>query len=649
MSLFGGGGSAAQTETKLGNLQVQQTGYNVTIPVVMGTNRITPVLVYYTDFYATEHESSSGGKAMGGSGGKSFTYNASIMLLVCEGGDVTFGKLWVNKKRYNTPGSAHFSAFGGNYLQEPWSYLVSKHPEDALVFKKFAYIAAANYELTNSASIGNHSIEVLGYYRDGVDANVKDCIRGVLLSSQWGVGWDSSRVDAMSQLHSYCQAYNIVISPALTEQKAASEIIAQFAQIANCGIVWSNGKLKCIPYAALDHGDYVASPTTGIHLTDADFIVEGEEDPVRIRRKLQADSFNEVTIEYVSRAHNYDVRPAAEPDQSDIDQSGLRPMPSIPMHEICLGSVAHTVSRNVLHRSLYIALEYEFNLSWNYCLLEAMDVVYLTEEFCGLDDIPVRITKIKDRADGLRIVTAEEIPWGAGHVETADYATDSGYDPLTNVGVGQVNPPVLFVAPGVLAVGGYEIWCAVSNSDSNYGGCIVHTSFDDETYTRRGTFYGKSLHGVLTADLVIGSDPDVNPAHELLVDLSISGGTLSSMAANDAQLCLANDEFIGFRFATLTGLNQYDLFSPVSPATDPFLRRGLYGSTQGGIDGDRFAVCDNRIYRQKITADDVGKTIYFKFQSFNVFNDGLEDLADVTAYSLVITEPLNTDSFVQWA
>jgi len=649
MSLFGGGG-APQTETKLGNLQVQQTGYNVTIPVVMGTNRISPTLTYYTDFIATEHDSGGGKGLGGGNSGKSYTYTASIMLLACEGGGVGFGKLWVNKKRYNFPWDAGFSGFGGNDSQAPWSYLVSKHPDDALIYKRFAYIAAANYELSNSASIGNHAVEVLGYYRDTVDASVKDCMRGLLINSQWGVDWDSIRVDAMSQTHSYCSAYGIVISPALTEQQPAGEILAQFAQIANSGIVWSDGKLKCIPYSDTDHGDYTASPTTGIHLTYADFIVEGDEEPVRISRKMQADAYNQVTVEYVSRAHDYDVRPAVEVDQGDIEQFGLRPMSSVTMHEICLDSVAHTVARHVLQRALYIGLEYEFNLSWNYCLLEVMDVVYITEPSCGLDDSPVRIIKIKDRADGLRTITAEEMPWGAAHTEQASYSDADGYRPLTNVSVGPVNTPVIFVAPAALATGGYEVWVALSNPDSNYGGCIVHTSFDDATYTRRGTFYGNSIHGELTANLVVGDDPDVNPAHQLTVDLSVSNGTLSSMAANDAQLCLAGDEFVAYRFATLTGLHQYDLFSPVSPATEPFLRRGLYGSTQGASIGDRFAVCDNRIYRQKISPDDIGKTMYFKFQSFNVFNDGLEDLADVTAYGFTITEPLSLGStFEQWA
>jgi len=650
MSLFGGG-SAATAETKLGNLQVQQTGYNVTIPVVMGTNRIAPTLVYYSDFIATAHESGGGKGLGGGASGKSYTYTASIMLLVSEGDNgISFGKLWVNKKRHNSPSDAGFITKSGEDAQTPWSYLVSKHPDDALVFNHFAYIAAANYPLTNSASIGNHGVEVLGYYRDAVDAQVKDCLRGVLLNTQWGCGWDGSKVDALDQMDSYCKAYGIVISPALTEQKAASEVLAQFAKIANSAIVWSDGKLKCIPYSAQNHGSYVATASTGIYLTHADFIVESGEEPVRISRKLKADSFNEITIEYLSRAHNYDVRTAKAFDQGDIEQFKLRPASSVTMHEICLANVANTVAQNELQRALYIGIEYEFNLSWNYCLLEPMDIVNITETSCGLDAIPVRIIKIKDRADGLRIITAEEMPWGAGHVEAVSFADTEGYVPLTNVSVGSVNTPVIFVAPAALAAGGYEVWVAVSNPDSNYGGCIIHSSFDDATYTRRGTFYGNSTHGILTADLVAGDDPDVNPAHDLTVDLTSSGGTLSSTAATDAQLCLAGDEFIAYRFATLLALNEYDLFSPVLPATEPYLRRGLYGSTQGAVDGSRFVVCDNQLFKQKITADDVGKTIYFKFQSFNIFNDGLEELSGVTAYHITITEPLVAgNSFEQWA
>lgn len=652
MSLFGGGGSAAVNETRIGNLQVQQTGYNVTIAVVMGTNRVAPTLVYYTDFVATAHENSGGGKGLGGgSSGKSYTYNASIMLLVGEGDEgIDFGKLWVNKSIYNAPADAGFITKSGSNTQTPWSYLVSKHPEDALVFNHFAYIAAANYPLSNGASIGNHGVEVKGFYRDGVDAQVKSCMQGLLLNNQWGCGWDVEKVDALDQMDSYCKAYTIVISPALTEQKAAGEVLAQWAKIANSAIVWSNGKLKCLPYSAQDYNDYVATASTGIHLTNADFIVKGDEEPVRISRKLKADSFNKVTVEYLSRAHNYDVRPATEPDQGDIEESKLRAMPTITMHEICLSGVAHTVAKNELQRSLYIGIEYEFNLSWPYCLLEPMDIVTITETACGLDDVPVRIIKIKDRADGLRIVTAEEMPWGVAHTEPASFADIGGYVPFTNVEVGPVNAPVIFMAPGALTAGGYEVWIAISNPDSNFGGCIIHTSFDDETYTRRGTFYGKSTHGFLTADLVAGDDPDVNPGHQLTVDLTVSGGTLSSTAATDAQLCLAGDEFIAYRFATLTGLNQYDLFSPVSPAIAPYLRRGLYGSTKGALDGARFVVCDSRLYKHKITADDIEKTLYIKLQSFNVYNDGLEDLSTVAAYSVVITEPLSVGSiFEQWA
>lgn len=648
MGLFGGS-SSKQPDNRIGNLQVQQTGYNVTIPVVIGTNRVSPTLVYYTDFKAVAHKS-GGGKGLGGGGaGKSYTYRATYILLCCEGGpqDMEYGKLWVDRKRFDAPTDNGMVTRGGGTSQTRLPYLLTFHPDDALLFKNYAYLFAANHLLSNSASIGNHSVEVKGYFRDTVDASVKDCFRGVLLNTQWGLGWDSSKIDALAQLDSYCAAYGIVISPALTEQKPVSEVLAQFAQIANSAILWSDGTLKCLPYSDTNHNGYVATPTTGIHLTTDDFIVEGEEDPVRNIRKSKSETSNKVTLEFVSRAHNYDVRPAVEVDQGDIEDNGLRDLPAITAHEICLASVAHTVSKNILQRALYISISYEFSVSWVHCLLEPMDVVFLTDESSGLVDVPVRITRIVDRRDGLRTITAEEMPFGVSHSESSSFSTLEHGIPFTNIGVGSINAPVIFMAPSALADGGFEIWVAVSNSDSNYGGCIVHSSFDDATYKRQATVYGNSIYGVLTADLVAGTDPDFNPAHELKVNLSISAGTLVSLAADDAQLCLAGDEFVAFRFATLTGLNQYDLFSPVLPATVPFLRRGLYGSTQGSASGDRFVVCDQELYRHKITAEDVGKTIYFKFQSFNVYNDGLEDLDTVTAYSLVITAPLTTGSNLQ--
>lgn len=320
-------------------------------------------------------------------------------------------------------------------------------------------------------------------------------------------------------------------------------------------------------------------------------------------------------------------------------------MPTVTMHEICLGAVAQTVARLILQRVLYVENTYEFSLSFNYSLLEPMDVVFITDTLCGIDDAPVRITQIKDQPDGLRTITAEEMPWGASHAVDVAMPDTAGYVPITNIGVGPVNTPVIFVAPPALTVTSYQIWMALSNPDVNYGGCVVWSSFDDASYTRQGTFYGSSTHGVLTEDLVAGTDPDTNPAHALRVDLSLSGGTLASTASNDWALCLAGHEFIGYRFATLTGPHQYDLFSPVPPATAPYLRRGLYSSTQGASAGARFVLCNDNLYKLKFAAADVGKTIYLKFQSFNVFNDGLEDLSTVTAYSFVLTTPARSGNF----
>jgi hypothetical protein len=643
------GGGQKQKSTRIGNLQVQQTGYNVTIPVVLGTNKVKPILVYYTDFKATKNN--DGGGKGGGGAGKSYSYNATVVLLVGEGGnEISFGKLNVNKKRYDQVDDIGLVPFYGDDGQQVWDFFNDAHTEDGVNFYRFAYLAGEQYALTTSASIGDHAVEVNGFYRgSGDDAEVHHCIQGILTNDQWGLGWDAGKVDAMAQMASYCAAYGIEVSPLLDEQTSAAEVVERLAKIANAGLVWSGGILRCIPYSDMAYGGYTPSPTTGVYLDLDDFIISDGEEPVRIRRRLQADCFNKVIIEYKSRLHGYETRTAEALDQGDIDNYRLRAASTATYNEICKASVANRVAQAELQRSLYIVFEYEFNLSWKHCLLEPMDVVYLTEPNVGLNNTPVRITKIKDGADFLRLVTAEEMPWGASHTEALPTSELLADETFANVAVGPINAPVVFIAPAKLAVGGYEVWVALSNSDANYGGVVVHSSFDNATYKRRGTYYGNAVYGSLLAALASGSDPDTNPAHELKVDIAVSGGTLASMAADDAALILVNDEFAAFRFAKLIGTKQYDLFSPILPATEPFLRRGLYGSTQGAASGARFAVCDDRLLKVAFKEEDVGKTLYLKFQAFNVFNDGLEDLSGVSAYSIVLTEPLSGGTnFEQW-
>jgi hypothetical protein len=508
-----------------------------------------------------------------------------VLLLVGEGGGygVNYGRLWVNKNTYATPDLKKFAEFDGADGQAAWAYMVGKHPTHAQTYKSFAYLAAHDYELTNSASIGNHSLEVQGFYstEPGGDATVANAITGVLLNAQWGCAFKSSQLLSMSQLDDYCQSYGIVISPELTEQTAAHELITKWAKIANCGIVWTEnasatgGALKFVPYSQTSHTGngvtYLPIEPLDVHLTDDDFLDDGSSDPVTCEQTNQADTFNALTVEFKARNKEYNKMKTPEfRDTANIEHSTYRPGQVLVLNEIKLMAVAQTVCQNEVQRSVYVRNHYKNKLvGWQYAHLEPMDVVYLTDSVLGLDDVAVLIIDVSDDDDELTL-TYEELPDGVGH--TIGYAADDVFAERIpwNIGVGDINPPILFHAPGVLSKGGYEVWIAVSHPDEKYGGCQVWGSFSDADYALMGVMNGASTSGTLAADFPSGSDPDYDGSH--LLQVSLTSGTLSGVTHDNAKnyrsLCLVGGEFIAYRDAKLTA-GVYNLTTPnPSPLTN---------------------------------------------------------------------------------
>ena len=67
------------------------------------------------------------------------------------------------------------------------------------------------------------------------------------------------------------------------------------------------------------------------------------------------------------------------------------------------------------------------------------------------------------------------------------------------------------------------------------------------------------------------------------------------------------------------------------------LSRGLNGTTPAAHPtGAPFARAGSAIVKSDIPPGLTGQTIYFKFQSFNGFGGGLQDLADCAVYSIVV-------------
>ena len=113
------------------------------------------------------------------------------------------------------------------------------------------------------------------------------------------------------------------------------------------------------------------------------------------------------------------------------------------------------------------------------------------------------------------------------------------------------------------------------------------------------------------------------------VGLTESGGTLTGASASSAQagatLSLVDGELLAYETATLTGPHSYDLTG---------LERGFAGSLPATHSaGAPFARLDNAVVQYNLPNTWIGVTLYFKFQSFNAFGSGLQDLSTCTAYS----------------
>jgi hypothetical protein len=307
---------------------------------------------------------------------------------------------------------------------------------------------------------------------------------------------------------------------------------------------------------------------------------------------------------------------------------------TIQAHEICdefvIGPI---VAQTILQRALYVRTKFTFKLSWEYCLLDPMDVVTITDANLGLANYPVRVVAIEEDDNAILSVTAEELVTGVS--TPAYYPTAGAGNYAINQGVPAcpINPPLLFEPPGAATGGVSQVWVGASGLNSSptnpqWGGANVFISVDNVTYSQIAQITAPLRQGFLTANLsaAVGWDS----VNTLSINLAESGATLSgtsqTSAAQGATLALVDGELLGYETATLTGGKTYN---PTG------LARAL-GGTSGAshLSGAPFARLDGALVKYDLPASLIGQTLYFKFQSFNAFGGGPQDLSTCTVYSV---------------
>ncbi|MCI4680168.1 phage tail protein [Rhodoblastus acidophilus] len=643
MGRLSSAGNQWTENTIYSGIQIQSTSSAIPVPIVYGRNIVSPNIIWYNGFGAWASVTGKGGQ-------KQWTahYYADVIMGICEGPISGVGNVWQSSTIPLSLGLMGLTLELGGSPQAVWPYLAAKYPSQALTYPGTAYVYASTFNLGASATINSSNFEVYGILAgsgfNSIDADPAQMIYDFLTNSQYGVGFPPASISGDSLYNSaygyqnYCKAVGMAFSAVLNAQERAASILTRWLQLSNSTAIWSDGMLKFIPLGdsvVTGNGATFTPNTTALYsLTDEDFVYSQGEDPVQITRSDPYSLPNWQSIEIQGRADNYNTGPVTAFDQSMIDRFGLRLGSTITAHEICDAAMGQTAAQLILQRGLYIRNAYKFKLGEEFCLLEPMDLVQLTDSVLGLNATTVRIMEIDEDEAGVLTVAAEEWP---GNVQTSvAYPTQnvSSGAPTASNTPNQVNAPLVIEPPPALTDNASQIWIGVSpqNADPNWGGCVVMASFDGTTYAEVATIYAAAKQGVLSANLPAYSGGNPDTTDTLVVNLTESGATLTSTTAASAAagvtMCYVGGEYLSFTTATLTAANQYNL-------------TGLYRG-QGGVEsvgssaGAPFCLLDSAILKYAIPSAEIGQTIYLKFQSFNIFGGGPQDLSTCTAYAYAV-------------
>ena len=525
-----------------------------------------------------------------------------------------------------------FTLQRGGLGQSAPSWVTTRHPDQALGYSGLAYVAADAYQLGNQAQVQNHVFEVRGIgsgrYAGSVDCNLADFIAEILSNGRFGARVPSAKISVQAW-SDYCAAAGLLMSPALTSQQPARDVVQRAADLTNSAAIWSVDTLKIIPYgdtALTGNGVTYTPPSAAVYTINDDvWLSESGAEPLTMTQAGPTERFNLIELQYSDRANNYSPNVARATDDSDVRINGQRKQTAVTDASwVCEGAVARTIAQLQLQRALGVVNRYRFALPWSFALLEPMDIVSITDPVLGT--VAVRVTAIEEDLDGSLAVDAEDYPAGVATASVYPVQAGGSYLHDFNAAPGPVMPPVIFEAPEELTTTGLEVWIAVDGAGANWGGCNVWVSTDGSNYVQMGQTQGGARYGTLTAPA----------ASSGTISVTSSGAINNASAADAAALGSliyiggASPEYAAYTTSTLTGAGAYTLTAPV---------RGAYSTTAAAHEsGAPFVRVDDAIVKsQSMALSQIGKTIYFKFCSFNAFGLATQSLADVDAYPYTIT------------
>ena len=619
--LFSRGRNTTNRADMIADFQINTASYGEVVPEILGTTRVSGNIIDYEDFTAHEHKSTTRTGKGGGSKHTEITYTYTVAAAIglCEGPIKGIGKVWRDKEVYQYPNEKiELTLFKGDYGQTPWPYMLSKHPDKALPYSGLAYMAGV-VDLGDRGSLPQYNFEIQGKLLetgDGVDVNPADYIVHVLQS----VGADVV-IDGIDNFRAYCKAADILISTPPNQKSAkAQQVINDIAEITNSLVFWSTDRLKIVPLADKPIGDWTPANQIQYDLTADDFIAGSDGQLILYKRKDSSEAYNEATVEFINRANSYEKETVSFEVVADVQRNGLKPASKKTAHYLYTKARAQYYAEQLAMKRLYAKTQYTFRLDWAFCALEVGDLVTLTDKSCQLDHQIVVITSVNEAADGQLELTAEGKP--AGTYAPAKYNVHENERPFVdyNQEAPSVNDVAIFQTVG--DVGGNQIFVGV-NAPSGWGGCSVWLSDNDQTYQRIGNISQQARMGRTKYGFAQNGN---------FCNVTINQGVLKSGTHIDAErgntLCWVNGEALSYEDVEVHPNNWYTLQGLV---------RGQYGTNAINHNADeRFVRVDEALFRYPYRKEDIGKTIYLKFTSMNLFGSNEQGLDEVQSYQYTI-------------
>lgn len=628
MSFFRGKTTTTRAN-KISEFTVNTAEYGAVVPEIIGTVRTAGNVIYYDDFTAHEHRETH--KA--GKGGKSkqvsitYTYTVAVILGLCEGPIAGIGKVWVGKNVHNYPADdIQLTLFDGKENQQPWAYTQGKHPDKALPYPGLAYMAGV-IDLGDSGSMPSYNFEVKGRLLetgDGIDVNPADYIRYVLDK----ICKKDMQIIGLDNYRKYCKEADLLISsPPDEDAKAAREVVNEIAKLTNAYVFWSNDKLKIVPLADRPVGSWAPDKTGITDLTADDFLPQSGGALVTYKRKDSSAIYNQFPVEFINRANGYEKESVSYEFTEDIKNYGVRAASVTNAHYIYTKERAVKIAEQLARNNKYERTQYTFKLDWSLCRLEVGDLVRLTDENSGIFEQVAVINGITEGTDGCLTVTA--ISRAPGDYPAAKYnvhANDRPYIDYNKTAPDTV--PVIFQPPADLTADGLELWIAAKGKEDGWGGYTVYVSDDNTNYRTVGQIAGSARCGKVMQPLSpMPNHPSGNQVMVTCNDQLLSGTPQDAERKNT--LCWIDGECMSYINATLQ-------------SSGAWLLSGLYrGQCNTAVrmhaKNTDFVRLDNSVFKVPFTKDDIGKKIYLKFCSYNIFGAGNQDLSEVKAYEYTLT------------